>query len=486
MGLISKRIPVLDWSIRGGAALAGLVGAVEVAGWLLRAPSYRLNDGCALLAAAAALWLLHTAPADSPPFRLAHALGVLAAMFGGASLANDLSRFIGVPQLVGPDDVVAVGWLQGGHVPIASVSFLFLGAALFVLKSADSRVAVCSQWLALPALALSALGIVGYAYGISPVTAAMAPGTALALFVLALATLASDSTHGYIRIAASDTAGGVVTRGLLVTIPVAIFVLGWAQVRGESSGMFGYTFGAVMTVLLGMAICVVVIVANATALHRTDLVRKEAMARIRDLNARHELLIQKRNEQLSKSLEDLSTANRLLEKLSEYDALTGVANRRYFDKYLDAQVSIGRRHNRTLALVMFDVDAFKAYNDRYGHQAGDKCLTEVAVAIQSCCRRTADIVARYGGEEFAIILPETGLKGALRVAEAAREAVEQLKISHGASPVGPYVSISGGVAASEWKGDDTAQQLIAAADRLLYAAKRQGRNRIVSAPPVAA
>jgi diguanylate cyclase (GGDEF)-like protein len=106
--------------------------------------------------------------------------------------------------------------------------------------------------------------------------------------------------------------------------------------------------------------------------------------------------------------------------------------------------------------------------------------------IQASSKRTADIVARYDGEEFAIILPETGLKGAIRVAEAARVAVAQLKNPHAHSPAGPHVSISGGFATTAWQGEDTAQQLIKAADQRLYEAKRQGCNRMISAQPVAA
>ncbi len=182
----------------------------------------------------------------------------------------------------------------------------------------------------------------------------------------------------------------------------------------------------------------------------------------------------------------MNEAHKELEQLSQHDGLTGVANRRYFDQYLESQIGVARRHNRTLSLVMCDVDAFKAYNDHYGHQAGDQVLKQVAAAIQSSSKRTADIVARYGGEEFAIILPETGIKGAMRVAETARQAVAQLKIPHAYSPAGPHVSISGGVAATVWKGEDTAQQLITAADRMLYEAKRLGRNRVISAPAAAA
>ena len=170
-----------------------------------------------------------------------------------------------------------------------------------------------------------------------------------------------------------------------------------------------------------------------------------------------------------------------LEHLSRHDGLTDLANRRFFDTYLAGQIGIARRHKRTLALVMCDVDAFKAYNDHYGHQAGDECLKQIAAALRSCCRRPADMVARYGGEEFAVILPDTELIGATRIAEAATDAVAQLRIPHEHSPAGSYVTISGGVAVLLRKIDMTAQQLIAAADQTLYQAKHQGRNRMVSA-----
>jgi diguanylate cyclase (GGDEF)-like protein len=476
MFLIKHGISILDWAIRGAAILVTVIGFTEIALWLFHAApfmrlqsglaSMRLDTGFGFAAAGSALWLLHRFAPETPPFRLGRALAVLAAMLGGAALAQDVSAF--------------------RTVPVIECGFLFAGVALFVLKSRDPRVAVCCQWLALPPLVLSVLGIVGYAYGVQALSAVMAPEATLALFVLALGTMAADSTHGFVRIAAGDTAGGVVARRLLTVVPAAIFVLGWAAVRGEAAGLFGSQFATVSLVLIAVAISAAAVVSTATALHGTDLVRKEAMARIRDLNARHERQIDERTEQLAKSLEELAEANKMLERLSQYDGLTGVANRRYFDKYLDTQISIARRHNRTISLVLCDVDSFKAYNDHYGHQAGDQILKQVAEAIQASSKRTADIVARYGGEEFAIILPETALKGAMRVAEAARLAVTQLKIPHAHSPAGPHVSISGGVATTLWQGEDTAQKLIKAADQRLYEAKRQGRNRMIAAQPVAA
>ena len=126
---------------------------------------------------------------------------------------------------------------------------------------------------------------------------------------------------------------------------------------------------------------------------------------------------------------------------------------------------------------MFDADAFKSFNDAYGHQAGDECLKRIAGALQSCCRRPADMAARYGGEEFALILPEAELADAIQVAESARITVVDLAIPHLRSPTGPHVSISGGVATLQ--SEMTAEQLIRAADQNLFEAKRQGRNRIV-------
>lgn len=176
---------------------------------------------------------------------------------------------------------------------------------------------------------------------------------------------------------------------------------------------------------------------------------------------------------------ELNTANKSLEQLTLQDELTGLSNRRYLDKYLAGQVAVARRYKRSLALILCDVDTFKAYNDCYGHQAGDECLKLIAAALRSCCRRPADMAARYGGEEFAMILPDTDLMGAAQIAEAARDAVAQLKIPHAHSPAGPDVSISGGVAVLLHNIEMNAEQLITAADQALYQAKHLGRNRMV-------
>ncbi len=185
-------------------------------------------------------------------------------------------------------------------------------------------------------------------------------------------------------------------------------------------------------------------------------------------------------EQLEEMHAALLASNRSLEHLSLHDSLTGLANRRHFDSYLARQVTLMRRHRRPLALVLCDLDNFKAFNDLHGHQAGDDCLARIAVALQTCCRRPADMAARYGGEEFALVLPETDLAGAVRIGEAAREAVSRLKITHARAGTATVMTMSGGVAVLDGHGEGSFDSLVRAADAALFEAKRQGRDRIVA------
>jgi diguanylate cyclase (GGDEF)-like protein len=260
-----------------------------------------------------------------------------------------------------------------------------------------------------------------------------------------------------------------------------IFVLGWVRVEGQEFGLYDTRFGSALMVLLSGTFCVIAVAWTAITLHKVDLTRKLAEAEILSLNAGLELRVQERTHELAQVSSQLTLVNGALKLLSQQDGLTGLANRRFFDAHLGDQVAIARRYGRSLALVLCDVDSFKAYNDHYGHQAGDACLKRVAAALRSCCRRTADMAARYGGEEFAIILPETGLSDAVQIAETAKDAVVQLGIAHEKSPTAPYVTISGGIAVLLHNGNSSAPQLIMEADRCLYQAKHLGRNRMVAA-----
>lgn len=175
----------------------------------------------------------------------------------------------------------------------------------------------------------------------------------------------------------------------------------------------------------------------------------------------------------------LQLANRELERLATEDGLTKLSNRRRLDEYLDAE---WRRHPGSpnpISLILCDVDFFKDFNDKYGHQAGDGCLIAVADAIRKRVGRPGDLIARYGGEEFAIVMPETGLKGAWQVAENIRKELTRRRVPHGRSSVAPYVTISCGIASMIPDPGNSPGMLIEAADLALYRAKRQGRNRTV-------
>lgn len=171
----------------------------------------------------------------------------------------------------------------------------------------------------------------------------------------------------------------------------------------------------------------------------------------------------------------------LLRSLSFLDGLTGIANRRRFDDTMAREWRRCARSHLPLSLVILDVDHFKAYNDHYGHQAGDECLRVVAEVLSDHVRRPSDLVARYGGEEFVCLLPETYGVGATRVAEGFRAGVAERRIPHVQSPVAPYVTISLGVATVIPSPDGTPEQLAEMADQLLYRAKRTGRNRVQDA-----
>ena len=194
----------------------------------------------------------------------------------------------------------------------------------------------------------------------------------------------------------------------------------------------------------------------------------------------------KTNEKLKKSVikhqeleKSLRASNKQLELLSTLDGLTGIANRRTFEKFLEREWKSSMRHTQPVTAIMMDIDFFKLYNDTYGHQAGDDCLKKVARTIEKSLRRPGDLVARYGGEEFVAILSDTSQKGAFSLAEKVRASVEALEIPHQASPVNKFVTISLGVASRVPERGDASSILISEADQSLYKAKQEGRNRVM-------
>lgn len=191
--------------------------------------------------------------------------------------------------------------------------------------------------------------------------------------------------------------------------------------------------------------------------------------------------LDKMHQRVLELSKELTAANQRLETIAQQDGLTGVANRRAFDHRLPLAFAHAARQKEALCVILCDVDHFKAYNDHYGHPAGDECLKQVSAALAQSCKRTTDLVARYGGEEFALLLPATPADGALQVLEAVRAELERLAIPHAGSQTAGVVTFSAGLASFVHGRDHDPQELVKRADEALYRAKELGRNRTISA-----
>ena len=244
-----------------------------------------------------------------------------------------------------------------------------------------------------------------------------------------------------------------------VLSPLPAYIKARGSVRGSGVGETALlvTIGLVMLVTLG-----------------TAAIDKR---RFRELSQLHAQLAAS-EQALLRSEGQLREANALLSELSIRDSLTGLYNRRRFDEVLDTEWRRSLRTLRPLALLMIDVDCFKALNDSYGHQRGDECLREIARILEDQPRRGHDIVARFGGEEFAVLLPGSDVPGALRIAHNIRGAVEELRLEHRESKASQWVTVSVGVCSRVPHVGEGPGDMLYEADMALYLAKQLGRNRV--------
>ena len=199
-----------------------------------------------------------------------------------------------------------------------------------------------------------------------------------------------------------------------------------------------------------------------------------------NLSSSLEKMVEERTLALNEALQQLESANSILDKISLTDSLTQIANRRAFDNHLEVEFKSALREGNPLALIMIDIDHFKHFNDNFGHQTGDSVLQIVARTLCSIATRPRDMVFRYGGEEFAVVLHNTHLTGATIVAEKMRKAIEMSPVMVGKKTCS--ITISAGVSVflpgAEGTGLNSKQELIRQADSQLYAAKADGRNRV--------
>ena len=277
-----------------------------------------------------------------------------------------------------------------------------------------------------------------------------------------------------IAIAAFGSYGINLYAVLAVTVPIAMMSLGVIVVSGNPAY---YAVG--IALLLLYAHQFIVIRQARQVLENQIRLRPENAILAAQLGAENE----KTSAELDRRMElerHLRASKDRAEKMSATDALTEIANRRYFDNRLKSEVSRAFRDRTELSLVICDLDYFKQYNDLYGHQDGDQCLKSFARTIQSFCRRGGDLAARIGGEEFALLLPSTDHGAALKLAEHARAAFDALGVKHQGSMLQGNATASFGVSTTMPDSSGAGETLFGNADKALYRAKERGRNRVVS------
>ncbi|UXI03953.1 diguanylate cyclase domain-containing protein [Photobacterium sp. TY1-4] len=191
-------------------------------------------------------------------------------------------------------------------------------------------------------------------------------------------------------------------------------------------------------------------------------------------------IVQMRRE-LKTTHEQLASANEHLSQLVNEDGLTKVANRRFLDQKLSEMISWHGRNNLPMAMVMIDVDHFKAFNDYYGHLEGDRCLQSIATDLKTTFSRAGELVARYGGEEFVVLLSHCDKTRAVKECERLKQSVQQLEIPHSRSTTAELVTVSQGMVSWVPTGLETPENMYEIVDKVLYKAKEQGRNRFVAA-----
>ena len=290
----------------------------------------------------------------------------------------------------------------------------------------------------------------------------------------------------------AENSADVICRADMDTImryvsPSCVHLLGWSpqEIVGRPAGNFVFPEDLP---LLGAAVAQARAPGNATAGATLRMLKKDGSVCWVETNAR---VVRDaatgESQEVVVVVRDISERKLLEEKLLALaltDGLTGLANRRAFDAALDREWSHTLREGSQMSLLMIDIDHFKQFNDRHGHQFGDDCLRAVAAAIRDGVRREIDTVARYGGEEIAVILPCTDSDGALYMAETVRRAIEALRIPHPGNPeAGGWVSASIGVATALARHGGTLkmpESLLMSADHSLYKAKHEGRNRVVT------
>ncbi|MDO6568939.1 diguanylate cyclase [Alteromonas sp. 1_MG-2023] len=376
----------------------------------------------------------------------------------------------------------------------------FQGKAVVIFGNAAVLFAVLFSRSLLPIAEFSALAdkvikIAAWGFGVGILTSMFLPysmALKLYLIMLSIIVIIAMIIGGWLSYKRVSIARYFTVAWLLLLISGLVVSLDSVNIIhvGISSSYLLIIAGTVETVILGLILAInyshshdELITTQQFALEQEKEASK-AQEALLEVQKRYqddlEYKVGERTLELEITLRELSEVNQELERLTAVDPLTGINNRRHFDKKLKSEGRRSRREQTPLSIAVFDVDHFKRINDTYGHAGGDACLIHITSIMQSMLHRLSDDLSRIGGEEFALILPNTDSEGALHVVEAIRERIENSPIMFEGEAI--HLTISAGLTTSVITDEEHAEALLRLADEQLYAAKESGRNKVLFKP----
>lgn len=482
------------WCAALGVAL---VGVAVISGWIFGISFLRsvvpgwvtmmVNTACVLIAAGLALCA--GLPAAQGNFRLLlkQLLAGLVVLVGLLTLAEYiLGVNLGIDQLLLTDNATTDSAIHPGRMaPATALCAVATGVSLFLL-GLKPRI---SQAFALVTLLTALIAFVGYVFDVGTLRTvgaytSMAIHTVISFMLLSLGIMAAQPSAGFTNILASDTAGGTVSRSMLVSIPITVFSIGALLLFGEAQGLYNNRFTLALMATLSMVVLAYVIVRISTRLHRVDLSREQAQAELEALNSLLERRVADRtmkleavNASLVAEIAERRRAEEDIRRLSLTDELTGLHNRRSFFLLAEQELRAARRTNLVSLLFFIDLDGLKHTNDTFGHEAGDLVIAAAAQVLRASFR-DADVVARIGGDEFVVLAVGGG-----ELPEVISSRVQAMVEEFNKSGRCRYpLSLSMGVISCKPQELRPLHELLAQADTLMYANKQRRREQAVASP----
>lgn len=469
------KICVVIMSITAAAILYGWLFEPKFLLWLFpTAISMKANTAVGVLLANTALLLFL---AKQPVYRLIQRCIAVAIFLLGSLTLYEYITDIELPYL---DNLfIRAELIQSSSLPISvftsrmsplsTIHWILISSCIWLLTYRNYYILNFARLLLMPVIVTSIMVLIGYAYGVHDLSNLgfynpLSPVSAIFFIGLSVCLLFIHAERGFMRLFVGRTLGSRMARGLLPALITIFIALGWLGRKGNAMGWYNSQFETSMLIFFTLFLSSGLIIWQARGQHGQELLRQRAQHALELSNLKLEKKVAQRTQELQQLTEELAA-------ISLTDSLTTLPNRRAFEQRLSTEWQHSLRYATPLSIMMLDVDHFKRFNDDFGHQTGDEVLFQVAQLLASAVRST-DFASRYGGEEFIVILPNSSLEEALPIAQRICDEIAQYPW-----PLRP-VTVSIGVAS--YSNQANAQDLIAQADKALYQAKADGRNRIVS------